>query len=379
MGGFVIRVMHIITDLDIGGAEMMLYKLLSCLDKERFTNLVVSLGPVGPLDKHIKSLGVTVYNLKMGRGIVLLRGLFLLAKLVLTWKPEIIQTWLYHADLLGLLVGKLSGVHRIVWNVRCSKVDFRYYALTTRWIFCLLSRLSHLPDAVVVNSGPGKKFHLQKGYHPKRWEVIPNGFDVQRYRPSLEARTRYRRGFGMEASDRIIGMAARYDPMKDHANFFAAAGRLRAISNHVRFVLCGKGMDEDNGDVKKMIQSKGLAGRVYLLGERPDMHAIFPCFDIGTLTSSFGEGFPNVLGEAMACGVPCVATDVGDASYIVGNTGKIVPPGNPVALARAWHDLLSISPEQLSELGLKARKHIEDNFSISKVAHQYEQLYGDLL
>ncbi len=371
--------MHIITDLDIGGAEMMLYKLLSYLDKEKFTNLVVSLGPVGPLENHIKSLGVTVYNLNMGRGIVFLRGLFLLAKLVLSWKPEIIQTWLYHADLLGLLVGKLSGVHRIVWNVRCSEVDFRYYALTTRWISYLLSRLSHLPDAVVVNSGAGKKFHLQKGYHPKRWEVIPNGFDVQRYRPSLEARTRWRRAFGMEGSDRIIGMAARYDPMKDHANFFAAAARLSAICGHVRFVLVGKGMDEGNSDIKKLIQDNGLAGLVYLLGERSDMHGIFPSFDIGTLTSSFGEGFSNVLGEAMACGVPCVATDVGDASYIVDNTGAIVPSGNPGALARAWYELLSILPEQLSKLGLKARKRIEDNFSISKVANQYEQLYCDLL
>lgn len=374
-----IKIMHIITTLSSGGAESALYRLISNSHRgPAIEHAVVSLTGQGIYGSRLKRMGIPVYCLGMKPGSPDPRKVIMLYRLIRRFHPHILQTWLYHADLLGLLVGRFARVSKIVWNVRCSEVFFEDYAPTTRWVFGLLKRLSHAPDAIIVNSIAGKEFHVRAGYRPKRWAVIPNGFETERYRPSIASRNRVRQVLGLDESIRIIGMVARFDPMKDHANFFAAAGRLSSVYHDVCFVLCGRGMDPGNDDIQRMIKNNDLEGRVYLLGERSDMHAIFPGLDINTLTS-LGEGFPNVLGEAMACGVPCVATDVGDASYIIGNTGRIVPPGNPEALSGAWGGLLSISPEQRAGLGLKARKRIEDNFSISKTVRQYEQLYCDVL
>ncbi|MFH1243473.1 MAG: glycosyltransferase, partial [Pseudomonadota bacterium] len=161
-------------------------------------------------------------------------------------------------------------------------------------------------------------------------------------------------------------------------NFFAAARKVSAALPGVNFTLCGEGMNEQNSEVLEMIQRNGLADKTLLLGQRDDMYDIFPAFDINTLSSLF-EGFPNVLGEAMACGVPCVATDVGDSAYIIGDTGRVVAPGNPEALAQAWLELLSMPSEEMLQLGAEARKRIEEKFSISKVTRQYESFYLDLL
>ena len=374
------NIFHVITTLSYGGAEAMLYRLLSHLSKNTsFQHSVVSLTGLGVHGPRLIEMGTPVYCLHMKGGRPEFRTLTKLYLLLKEYRPCVLQTWLYHADLLGLIVGRLARVPRIVWNVRCSNMDFRYYARTTLWIFALLSRLSRIPDAVVVNSEAGRQFHSQVGYNPRRWEVIPNGFEIERHKPDTEARTRYRLSVGLDESVRVIGMVARYDPMKDHATFFAAARRLSDVLPDVCFVLVGKGMDEGNNDIKEMIQKNGLRDRTYLLGERVDAPDIFPAFDINTLSSSFGEGFSNVLGEAMACGVPCVSTNVGDSAYIIGDTGKVVPSKNSTALAQAWFELLSIAPEQRSELGLKARRRIEGEFSISNVAQRYEKLYLELV
>ena len=358
----------------------MLYRLLSHLSKNTsFQHSVVSLTGLGAYGPRLIETGTPVYCLHMKGGRPEFRKLTKLYRLLKEYRPCVLQTWLYHADFLGLIVGRLARVPRIVWNVRCSNMDFRHYACTTRWIFALLSRLSRIPDAVVVNSEAGRQFHSQVGYNPRRWEVIPNGFEIERYKPVIEARSRFRLSLGLNESTPIIGMIARYDPMKDHANLFAAARRLSDVLPDVCLVLVGKGMDEHNNDLRVMIQKNGLHGRTYLLGERVDAPDIFPAFDINTLSSSFGEGFSNVLGEAMACGVPCVSTNVGDSAYIIGDTGKVVPSRDSTALAKAWLELLSIAPEKRSELGLKARKRIEGEFSISKVAQRYEKLYLELV
>lgn len=374
-----IKIMHIVTTLSSGGAEAALYRLLSQVSSEAsFANRVVSLTGIGVYGPYLRRLGIPVNSLGMKPGGPKLRSLAMLYRLIKQDMPDILQTWLYHADLLGLLAGRLSGVHRIVWNVRCSNVDFQYYPRTTRWVFSLLSRLSRLPTAVVANSYEGKEFHRRSGYRPRKWAVITNGFDTKQYRPKPKARSRFRIALGLDESTRIIGMVARYDPMKDHENFFAAARIVSADFPNIRFVLCGRDMSRHNSDLKRMIQRNNLKDKIYLLGERSDLPDIFPALDINVL-SSFAEGFPNVLGEAMACGVPCVSTSVGDAAYIIGDTGKIVRPKDPVALAEAWIDLLSISHERRRELGLRARKRIEEKFPISKMARQYVEFYREIM
>ncbi len=362
----------------------MLYKLITnwCHSKSQdcsFKHCIVSLTGPGIYGPELEASGIPVYCLNMERSIFNLRKFINLYLFIRKYRPHVLQTWLYHADLIGLVSGELARVPNIVWNVRCSDMDFKYYSLGTRVIFVLLSKLSFAPDAVVVNSEAGKQFHIKKGYRPKLWEVIPNGFDTDIFKPDTGAGTRLRQFLGIDPSVQIIGMVARFDPMKDHANFFAAAKILIACFSDARFVLIGRGMNEQNIELMRMIQENSMSNRTYLLGERTDIHDIVPGFDICTLSSSFGEGFPNVLGEAMSCGIPCVATDVGDSARIIADSGQVVSPGNPGSLARAWLDMLLISPNQRAEFGIKARKRVENNFSVLKAVDKYKRLYLELL
>lgn len=354
----------------------MLYKLIS--HSSKFKHSVVSLTGMGSYGMLLRDLGVPVHCLNMLHGNFGFGCITQLYHLIKKQRPHVLHTWLYHSDLIGLIMGRLMRVPRILWNVRCSNVDFKYYAKTTRLIFSVLSRLSRFPDAVVINSKAGKLFHIQAGYRPRKWKVIPNGFDIERYKPNREIRAGYRELLGLRESDIIIGIVARYDPMKDYSNFFEAAGTLSAVFPNVYFVIAGSGITKENNELKKIIIKNGLKKNTFLLGKRDDLPEIIPAFDIGTL-SSFSEGFSNVLGEYMSCGVPCVSTNVGDSSDIIGNTGIIVPPNNSEALARAWLDLLAITPEQRAELGMKARQRIVEKFSISKVVEKYEKLYFEML
>lgn len=357
----------------------MLYKLISHSSKNAFfKHSVVSLTGMGIYGMRLRDLGIPVYCLDMLPGILGFGGIAKLYGLLKKKRPQILHTWLYHSDLIGLIIGRLTSVPKILWNLRCSNVDFKYYAKTTRLIFAMLSRLSRFPDAVVINSEAGKLFHIKSGYNPQKWEVIPNGFDTERYKPNREIRAGFRKSLGLGESAYIVGIVARYDPIKHYLNFFEAAGTLSVAFPNVYFVIAGRGINKENDNLNKMILKNGLNKNTFLLGERDDLPEIIPAFDIGTL-SSFSEGFPNVLGEYMSCGVPCVSTNVGDSSNIIHNTGIIVPPNNPEALAKAWLELLSITPEKRAKLGEKARKRIVERFSISKVMEQYEKLYFEIL
>jgi len=237
-----------------------------------------------------------------------------------------------------------------------------------------LARLSGWPDVVVANSKVGKAFHESLGYHPRRWAVIPNGFDVKRYRPDREARVRVRRELGCDPDTPLIGLIARYDPMKDHATFLRAASLLLRRQARARFALAGRGAEAENAVLAKTIKALGLGSAVHLLGERSDIPKIMAALDLLSMSSAFGEGSPNVVGEAMACGVPCVVTDVGDAARIVGETGKVVPPRSPEALADAWLALLALSADERARLGVAARRRIETSFALSEIVVQYEDL-----
>jgi len=374
-----IKIVHIITTLTLGGAETMLYKLIANAPKDsNIQHIVVGLTEIGIYGKKLKEMGIPVYCLEMKKKLSDIIAVVRLCRLLRKIRPHILQTWLYHSDLIGLIAGRLARVPVIVWNVRSADMNFMHYARTTLWTFRCLAHLSRLPDAVIINSEAGKKTHIQKRYTPKRWEVIPNGFDTTIFKPDLKARLKLKYTLGLNESTPVIGMVARYDPMKDHAHFLEAAGMINISSPYIHFVFVGKDMDENNLNIKEMIKRNGLEGKVCLLGQRTDMQNIYLAFDIFTL-SSFGEGFPNVIGEAMACGVPCVTTDVGDAAFIVGDTGIFVPPKNADALAQAWLDMLSLSPEQRFELGRRARKRIVENFSISLTVQRYQKFYLELL
>jgi glycosyltransferase involved in cell wall biosynthesis len=369
-----LTVLHLITGLETGGAQRALARLVAGTDRRRFRSVVVSMTDAGAMGAEIAAAGTEVRTLGLPGAVPTPAGLLRLARVLREFRPDIVQTWLYHADLLGLTARGLAPVPHLVWNIRCSEVAF---TPARRLLFQLLVLLSRAPKAVIVNSRAGQRVHQHAGYRPRRWELIPNGFDLDVLKPDPAARARLRSEFGIGPDAVVIGLPARFHPMKDPATFLAAAARLAVRRPEARFVLIGSGLDAGNPALAGMIPPE-LAGRVDLLGERRDLAQLYPALDIVSLSSSYGEGFPNVLGEAMACGVPCVATDSGDAPELIGETGIVVPRRDPAALAVAWETLLALGPEGRRALGLAARARIANNYAIGPVVARYEALYEEI-
>jgi glycosyltransferase involved in cell wall biosynthesis len=366
-----IRVIHLITGLNLGGAERMVCRLVQNMDRARFDSVVISLLPGGRIREPIEQAGIKVHSLKITDGASSVPGALKLASLIRSIKPDLMQTWLYHADLLGVTVGRALRVPHIVWNVRGSE----FSRTRSRRLQRLLGRISGTPDGVVVNSLHGKLVHEAAGYRPRWWRFIPNGFDTDYFKPRPECRKPVRNTLAIPDRNRVVGMIARYHPMKDHALFLKAARRLAGALPDVHFVLAGPDVTPANVELTEQV-SPELKERLHLIGPRSDVPELFSAFDVATLTSAYGEGFPNVVGEAMACGVPCVVTDSGDASAIVGSTGWTVPTGNEEALVRAWTAALSTTEADRAERGRNARLRIIESFSLMSVVKQYEELYA---
>lgn len=371
------KIIHIITTLDVGGSEMMLYRLLKHIDRIRFENRVISLVPPGAVGEMIMDMEIPVESLYMERGRPTIHALYKLVEILKESQLDILQSWLYHADLLGLVAGKLAGVSNILWNVRSSNMDMTQYGPLSGLVVRVCALLSRFPQGVVINSNAGKHYHTKIGYRPRRWEFIPNGIDIEYFQQNLSARRTMRAEWDIADDVILIGYVARFDPMKDHITFLEAAKRLVSHYPRVVFVLCGDGIDWDNSSLVTVIKSLNLHANVRLLGSRSDMARVYSTFDI-VASSSLSEGFPNTLAEAMACGVPVVATDAGDSALIVGKTGLIVPPRSPQELADGWKYMLSIGEASRLELGEQARQRIENRFCLDKMITNFEELYGQL-
>jgi glycosyltransferase involved in cell wall biosynthesis len=369
-----ISVVHVISGLEVGGAEIMLANLVSRSNPKRFRHVVVSLTTLGEIGPQIEAAGIRVEALGLARGRGLnLGGFFRLVRLLRRERPDLVQTWLYHGDLVGTVAALLARVPRIVWDVQCSSLEDRSAVLKV--IMRLLALGSRIPKAIIVNSVAGQDVHRRNGYKPPAWVWIPNGVDTQAFTPHRAARDDLRQAIGVPHDSYAIGLIARFHPMKDHRGFFEAARILASRRREAIFVLAGAGT-EANRAIDAMIAAEGLAGRVISLGTRHDMSSIYPALDMVTLSSAYGEGCPNVLLEAMACGVPCVATDVGDCARIIGDSGEVVPPREPAALADAWERLAGKDPAQL---GAVARSRVEALFALDQGLGQYEALYTGLV
>ncbi|HEX6958393.1 MAG TPA: glycosyltransferase [Ferrovibrio sp.] len=371
-----IRILHLITDLEVGGAERMLERLILGMDRAQFENIVVSLTDQGPIGRHLLQAGIPVHALRM-RGVTSLpRAMRDLHRLLQRKQPDILQTWLYHADLVGTLVQIFADTKaRLIWNLRCSDMQLGNYALSTRLTLMAVAALSRRPAAIITNSEAGRRHHAGLGYRPPRWELIPNGFDLDAFRPQPQAGGAFRAALGLPPEAKLIGMIARFDPVKDHATFLAMAERLAPQVPAAHFLLIGRGCDPATPLFAAAAQR--LAGRLHLLGERGDVQQLLPGLDLCVLSSA-SEGFPNVLGEALACGVPCLATDVGDAALVLGDCGTIVPPRDPAALAKAAGEILGWSAEHRAQMQRRARHRAERHFSLPVAVERYEMLYREM-
>jgi glycosyltransferase involved in cell wall biosynthesis len=371
--------MHIISGLDIGGAEMMLLKFLSASGDE-WQSIVVSLKDEGSIGPSIAELGVPVECLRLRRYVPNPARFLSLLSLTKKFRPQVIQGWMPHGNLAASFTQFASRITApVIWNIRMSLDAVDGEKLTTLVLIKIGAFLSGHPSAIIYNSRSGAKQHEKRGYRNAINAVISNGFDCDVFRPDEGAHGRMCEQLGLESSAILIGLVARLHPMKDHIGFLRAASLVSALHPASRFLLAGKGLTDGEPALTKLIKQLNLTGRVILLGERTDTPRFTAALDIACSSSAWGEGSSNVIGEAMACAVPCVVTDVGDSSYLVGDTGVTVPPRNPDALACAIGQLIAAGPAKRRELGIAARKRIESEFSLPEVVRRYEDLYRECL
>lgn len=372
------NVAMIITGLDTGGAEMMLLKVLERLDV-RFSPHVISLTSLGEIGPRIQALGIPVEALGMQSGIPNPMAFLRLVRRLDVLQPDVVHTWMYHADLLGGLAARLARVPTVAWGIRNSNLDRDKTKLLTRVVARACARVSHwVPDRILSCSEEARQAHVDYGYAADKMVVIPNGFDLARFRPDVQARASVRTELGVEADTPLVGLIGRFDPQKNHAGFFDAASCLHARLPTAHFLLAGKAINEANGELMQVIESRGLRHVTHLLGMRSDVPRLMAALDV-LASSSYGEAFPNVLGEAMASGVPCAVTDVGDCPYIVGDTGLVVRSGDMTGLASALEDLLTRSLTEKTASRECARARVAEHFEIGRIVAQYEDFYDEVV
>lgn len=375
----IIKVIHIITGLGDGGAEGVLYRLCSFGNEHH--HIVITLGDLGKYGSALISKGITVYCLDMPPGRLTLSGLLRLFRILRQEQPHILQTWLYHSDLIGGLVGRLAGVTRIVWGIRHGNLTPGTVKRSTIWVARICAVLSsYVPSLIICCSEQARAMHVKMGYAKEKIKTIPNGFNLTQLFHDVNLGLNIRANLNIASDKFLIGMVARFDPQKDHANIIEALGILRNRNLNFHCLLVGGGITADNINLRNQIARFKLGNHISLLGKRNDITGIMNSLDLHVL-SSLGEAFPNVLAEAMACGTPCVTTDVGDASYIIGDTGWLVPPRAPIRLANAIELAMVARKDPLtwSTRQQAARQRVVDNFSIEKMTSSYAAIWQSLI
>ena len=366
------KIIHIITGLNNGGAEMMLYKLLQGIDRKKFNLEVISMIDQGVMGSKIEALGIKVHTLNMKRGIPSFSGILKARKICKN--TDYIQSWMYHADLLSFLIGKMTLRKNVIWGIRHSNLERGKNKKSLLVIAKINAFLSTFVNAIISCSIVAKEVHINYGFNKENIVVIPNGFSINEYHYNKQAKSKLLTEFNIPPGTILLTNVARWNILKDHKTALESLAILKKERADLLFLFVGTEISAENKDLSVLINERGLKDDVLLLGRREDIPNIMSATDV-YVSSSSGEGFPNVIGEAMACETVCVVTNVGDSAYIVGDTGRVVNRGDSVELAMEIKSLLSLKEKDRNFLAGKARQRIIDNFEISNVVSQYEALY----
>ena len=360
--------MFLVRSLDLGGAQRQLTALAVGLQKRGHDVTVVTFYDGGAFAADLIGAGVRHVGLaKRGRWDFLGFSIRYL-RCLRAERPEILHGYLPTANIIAALSrGPAVGRPKIIFGIRASDMQLHRYDWMARLSYRVETHLSCFADCIISNSQRGLATAIERGMQADRAVVVPNGIDVERFRPDAGKRFTVRAELGIEESELLIGLPARFDPMKDHATFLTALRWLADHGQDFSFLLVGAGTGQENQALNELVESRKLQDRAHRLGPRVDMPAIMAGLDIVCVPSAFGEGFSNVLGESMAAGVPCVATDVGDARRIIGDTGEIVPANDPVALADGIGRLSDRLIADPVAIRADARTRIVENFSVEKM------------
>lgn len=366
-------IVHVITGLNDGGAEAALHRLIAAEIDE--LHVVISLLDGGKYREVLESEGFQVHSIGMIRGKPSLGALFKIVKLLRRIKPDLVQTWMYHANLLGGVGARIAGVKNVVWGIHNTTLDEKTSSpltLKVNKLSALVSRL--VPKKIICCAATSKTVHDSAGYDSSKTIIVHNGYDVEKFCIDNGARNKIRTELNLDADMLVLGTVARFDAQKDYPNIIFTLAELKRRNHIFKAILIGQNVDQENTDLVRLCEQAGIQDEVLLIGRRPDIPSIMNALDVHILGSSYGEAFPNVICEAMACGTPVAATDVGDCRLIIGDTGAIAPPRDPSALADAVEKLLL--RRACASTSSRVRSQIVDNFSLDLMVAGYKYVWS---
>lgn len=367
------RILFLTSSLDAGGAERQLSVLARGLQTRGHDIHVLCFYDRGRLWDELTAAGVAVSALGKRSRWDLVSLLPNLVHAVRSIQPDIVHSYLTVPNLAAALVRPLLDARALVWGIRYADLDLSAYDRVTRLTYRVQPWLARCADLVIANSIAGRAMALREGFPANRLAIVANGIDTDRFRADIDDRAGTRQRWRMAPGDQAIGIVARLDPMKDHVNFLHAAARLANDDATLRFVCIGGGPVAFRTRLQTLASELGIAERVLWTGPVDDMPAAYRALDLCVLSSAYGEGFPNVVAEAMACSRRCVVTEVGDAAMIVGNTGRVVAARDPVALASACRALLDAAG------GPDPRARVVAEFGVDRMVARSEALFATLL
>jgi len=369
------HVLHIISGLGIGGAEAALFKLVSGSNQIGDKHSVVVLKRIEGMEQDFFDAKISVEFFSFDKNPI--REFFKLVTYIRNGKFNIVQTWMYHADLIGGLAAFIARSPNIIWGVRTTGLSANS-KFSTKCVRFVCARLSHwIPKTIVYVANSAVQSHIEVGYSAKKICVIPNGFNLDNLQFNIRFKEEFRKTFNIAKDELIIGTVGRFNPAKDYENFVKACGIVAKNNPQTRFLMIGKNLDDENGQLKSWIQSSTYPHNFVLLGEQRNIANYLSTMDIFCLSSRI-EGFPNVIGEAMAVGIPCVVTDAGDSAYIVGDSGVVVEKENSEQLGSALISLINKSDSYKTNLKNKAKERIQSEFTIKNVVLLYQKLYKSI-
>jgi glycosyltransferase involved in cell wall biosynthesis len=366
------KIVHIIAGLGSGGAENMLYKLIKYSNNQEYEHEVVSLIDEGTIGHKIIAEGIKLHCININKN-NFLASIIRLKKICRDC--DLISTWLYHADLIGFIVSKLLLRKKLIWNIRHSNLNSNANKSSTLWVVKFNSLVSKFVDLITYNSTEAYNNHLNYGFSKKRNKLIPNGFELDNFVYDHNKRNALRKYFGFDINQKVLITIGRWNIQKDYYTLLEAIDTVKKNGHQFKLIMVGNGLDTDNTELNSIIRKYSIEEYVILLGKRSDIPDLLSMADV-YVSSSLGESFSNAIGEAMACELTCIVTDVGESKILVGDTGEVVSPGCPSELAESIIKLLKF---QNIGRNVNARKRILENYEISSIVEKFDSVYKDVI